>query len=283
MDFELSNEQKDIAKAAREFAEKEFAHNAEAFDRDETFDAGILKKAAELGFIGIFLHEKYGGAGLGSLEQCLLQEEFSAVDLGMAVAVLSACFGSEIIAAFGTEEQKMKYLPPLTKGDAIMGSALTEPDAGSDLAAARTTAVVEGDEFVINGSKIFITNGTRADYLICFVRTDPDHSDLHRRHSMIIVETDREGFEANKLNGKLGIRASDTAEISFNNVRVPRTNLIGEQGNGFAEDEFEGSDGCHHDLFHGPDFLFPNNGHGGQVQDRDHDDQSDDAGHIEIP
>ena len=100
MDFELSNEQKDIAKAAHEFAQKEFVQNAEAFDRDETFDEGILKKAAELGFIGIFLHEKYGGAGLGSLEQCLLQEEFSAVDLGMAVAVLSACFGSEIIAAF---------------------------------------------------------------------------------------------------------------------------------------------------------------------------------------
>ena len=235
MDFELSNEQKDIAKAAREFAEKEFTQCAEAFDRDETFDVGILKKAAALGFVGIFLHEKYGGAGLGALEQCLLQEEFSAVDLGTAVAVLSACFGSEIVAAFGTEEQKMKYLPPLPKGDAIMGSALTEPDAGSDLAAARTTAVIEGDDFVINGSKIFITNGTRADYLICFVQTDPDHSDKHRRHSMIMVETNRDGFEANKLTGKLGIRASDTAEIFFNNVRVPRSNLIGKQGSGFTE------------------------------------------------
>ena len=235
MDFELSNEQKDIAKAARDFAQKEFAQNAEAFDRDETFDEGILKKAAELGFIGIFLHEKYGGAGLGSLEQCLVQEEFSAVDLGMAVAILSACFGSEIIAAFGTEEQKKQYLPPLTRGDAIMGSALTEPDAGSDLAAARTTAVLEGNDYVINGSKVFITNGTRADYLICFVQTDPDHSDKHRRHSMVMVETDRKGFEANKLDGKLGIRASDTAEISFNNVRVPCSNLIGKPGNGFAE------------------------------------------------
>ena len=113
-----------------------------------------------------------------------------------------------------------------------MGSALTEPDAGSDLAAARTTAVIEGDDYVINGSKIFITNGTRADYLICFVQTNPDHSNKHRRHSMVMVETDRKGFEANKLNGKLGIRASDTAEISFNNVRVPCSNLIGKAGDG---------------------------------------------------
>jgi alkylation response protein AidB-like acyl-CoA dehydrogenase len=235
MNFELTKEQRDITKAAREFAEGEFTDKAEAFDRDETFDEAIFKKAAELGFVGIFIEEQYGGAGLGTVEQCILQEEFAAVDLGMAVAVLTPCFGSEIIQAFGTEEQKATYLPSLAKGEAIMGSAFTEPDAGSDLAAAGTTAVQEGNEFVINGSKIFITNGTRADYLICFVQTDPDNADKHRRHSMIIVETNREGFEANRLRGKLGIRASDTAEISFNNVRVPCSNLIGEPGNGFAE------------------------------------------------
>jgi alkylation response protein AidB-like acyl-CoA dehydrogenase len=116
-----------------------------------------------------------------------------------------------------------------------MGSAFTEPDAGSDLASATTAAVKDGDEFVINGSKIFITNGTRADFLICFIMTDPENPSIHKRHSMIIVEKDRKGFEANKLRGKLGIRASDTAEISFNNVRVPCSNLIGERGNGFAE------------------------------------------------
>jgi alkylation response protein AidB-like acyl-CoA dehydrogenase len=235
MDFELTKEQRDIAKAAREFAEGEFTDKAEEFDREETFDEAIFKKTAELGFLGIFIEEKYGGAGLGTVEQCILQEEFAAVDLGIAVAVLTPCFGSEIIQAFGTEEQKATYLPPLAKGEAIMGSAFTEPDAGSDLAAASTTAVQEGDEFTINGSKIFITNGTRADYLICFVQTDPDNADKHRRHSMIIVEADREGFEANRLRGKLGIRASDTAEISFNNVRVPCSNLVGEPGNGFTE------------------------------------------------
>ena len=235
MNFELTKEQQDIAKAAKEFAEGEFTDKAEAFDRDETFDEAIFKKAVDLGFVGIFIDEKYGGAGLGMVEQCILQEEFAAVDLGISVAVLIPCFGSEIIQAFGTEAQKTQYLPPLAKGEAIMGSAFTEPDAGSDLAAASTTAVKDGDEFVINGSKIFISNGTRADYLICFVQTDPDNADKHRRHSMIMVETDREGFEANKLRGKLGIRASDTAEISFNNVRVPCSNLVGEPGNGFTE------------------------------------------------
>lgn len=235
MDFEFTKEQKDIAIAAREFAEGEFIEKAEEFDREESFDESIYKKAVDLGFIGMFIDEKYGGAGLGLVEQCILQEEFAAVDLGTSVAVLTPCFGSEIIQQFGTEEQKSKWLPPITKGELIMGSAFTEPDSGSDLASACTTAVRDGDEFIINGSKIFITNGTRADFLICFVLTDPDNDDIHRRHSMLIVETDRKGFEANKLHGKLGIRASDTAEISFNNARIPCSNLIGEQGNGFAE------------------------------------------------
>jgi len=235
MDFEFSKEQKDIVKAAREFAEGEFTDRAQEFDRAETFDEQIFKKAAALGFVGIFINEEYGGGGLGITEQCILQEEFSAVDLGTGAGVLSCCFGSEIIQEFGTEEQRKKYLPPLTKGDTIMGSALTEPNAGSDLAAAVTSAARDGNDYVINGSKMFITNGTRANYLICFVLTDPDNPNNHRRHSMVIVETDRNGFEANKLRGKLGIRASDTAEISFNNVRVPCSNLVGEPGKGFAQ------------------------------------------------
>ena len=234
MDFEFSKEQKDIAKAAREFAEKEFPDRAEEFDRDETFDEAIYKKAAELGFIGIYLDEEYGGSGLGVTEQCILQEEFTTVDSGIAVALLTSCFGCEIIAKHGTEEQKRRYLPPVARGDAVTGCALTEPDAGSDLAAASTSAVREGDELVINGSKMFITNGTRADHLVCFVLTDPDNPKRHHRHSMVIVETGRPGFEATKLHGKMGIRASDTTEISFNNVRVPYSNLLGTPGEGFA-------------------------------------------------
>ena len=120
MDFEFTKEQKDIAKAAREFAQGEFVEKAEEFDREESFDDSIFKRAADLGFLGIFIDEKYGGAGLGTFEQCILQEEFAAVDLGMSVAVLTPCFGSEIIQRFGTEEQKQKYLPPLTRGESTL-------------------------------------------------------------------------------------------------------------------------------------------------------------------
>ncbi len=235
MDFELSKEQKDIVKAAKEFAEGEFPERAEEFDRDESFDEAIFQKAAKLGFAGVFIREEYGGPGLGILDACLIAEEFNTVDPGIALSIFSTCFGAEVIQDFGTEEQKNKYLRPLVTGEAIMGTALTEPDAGSDLANASTTAIMEDNEYVINGSKIFITNGNRANYLLCFVQTDLDNPETHSRHSMIIVETDREGFEANKLRGKLGIRASNTAELAFNNVRVPSQNLVGELGNGFMQ------------------------------------------------
>lgn len=236
MDFELTKEQKDIISAAREFAEGEFPDRSEEFDRDESFDEAIHKKAAELGFVGTFIKEEYEGPNMGMLEYCLIFEEFAAVDPGIAVAILISSYGAEIVQQFGTEEQKKKYLPPIVRGEAVMGSAFTEPDAGSDLAgAASTTAVKDGDEYIINGSKMFITNGDRADYLICFVVTNPENPDIHRRHSMVMVETDRPGFEANHLTGKLGVRASDTAEIAFNNVRVPVSNLVGREGDGFAE------------------------------------------------
>lgn len=235
MDFELTKEQKDIAKAAREFAEGEFPDRAEEFDRDETFDEALAKKAAELGFVGSTIKEEYGGAGLGMIESCLIMEEFSVVDTGTGIAIRSGAFGSDGIQEFGTEEQKRRYLPRIAKAEEIMGSAYTEPNAGSDLAAATTTAVRQGDEFVINGSKMFITNGTRANYLLTFVQTDPDNPKIHKRHSLVLVETDRKGYEANKLTGKLGVRASNTTEVSFQDVRVPCSNLIGELGNGFRQ------------------------------------------------
>jgi alkylation response protein AidB-like acyl-CoA dehydrogenase len=236
MDFTLSKEQRDIQKAAREFALGEFLpEKAQEFDRNETFDLNIWRKACELGFVGVFIDEKYGGAGLGFFEHCLITEEFWAVDAGMANAIITATFGSELLRLFGTEEQKQKFLPPLVGGEAIMGCAITEPDAGSDVTGAITSAVRDGDEWVINGSKMFITNGTLAKYLNVFCLTDPDNPDRHQRHSFFIVETDRKGYQANKLHGKLGIRANDTAEVSFSNVRIPASNLIGRQGNGFRE------------------------------------------------
>jgi len=235
MDFTLSREQQDIQRAAREFALGEFPDRAQEFDRSETFDLDIWRKAAELGFVGVFIPEEYGGAGLGFFEHSLITEEFWAVDAGMGNAVLTATFGAELLMLFGTEEQKQTYLPPLVGGEAITGTAITEPDAGSDVTGARTTAVLEDDEWVINGSKMFITNGTIADFLLVFCNTDPDNPDRHARHSFIVVETNRPGYEANKLHGKLGIRANDTAEVAFNNVRVPAGNLVGEEGKGFKE------------------------------------------------
>jgi alkylation response protein AidB-like acyl-CoA dehydrogenase len=234
MDFTLSKEQRDIQKAAREFALGEFLpEKAQEFDRNETFDLSIWRKACELGFVGVFIDEKYGGAGLGFLEHCLITEEFWAVDAGMGNAVITATFGSELLKLFGTEEQKQKYLPPLVQGEAIMGCAITEPDAGSDVTGAITSAVKDKDEWVINGSKMFITNGTLAKYMNVFCVTDPDNPNRHQRHSFFVVETDRKGFQANKLHGKLGIRANDTAEVSFSNVRVPASNLVGQLGYGF--------------------------------------------------
>jgi alkylation response protein AidB-like acyl-CoA dehydrogenase len=234
MDFTLSKEQRDIQKAAREFALGEFLpEKAQEFDRNETFDLSIWRKACELGFVGVFIDEKYGGAGLGFLEHCLITEEFWAVDAGMGNAVITATFGSELLKLFGTEEQKQKYLPPLVQGQAIIGCAITEPDAGSDVTGAITSAVKDKDEWVINGSKMFITNGTLAKYMNVFCLTDPDNPDRHQRHSFFVVETDRKGFQANKLHGKLGIRANDTAEVSFSNVRVPASNLVGQLGYGF--------------------------------------------------
>jgi alkylation response protein AidB-like acyl-CoA dehydrogenase len=235
MDFTLTKEQRDIQKAAREFALGEFPERAQEFDRNETFDPAIRKKACELGFVGVFIDEAYGGAGLGFFEHCLITEEFWAVDAGIGNAVITSTFGAELLRIFASEDQKRKYLPPLITGEAIIGTAITESDAGSDVTMATTTAVRDGDEYVINGSKMFITNGTIAKYLNVFCLTDPENPDRHRRHSFFIVETDRPGYEANKLHGKLGIRANDTAEVSFSNVRIPASNLIGKLGDGFKE------------------------------------------------
>jgi len=235
MDFALTKEQKDIVKAAREFAQGEFPEHAQKFDREETFDFGLWKKGCELGFVGMYIKEAYGGSGMGLLSCCLVMEEFWAVDAGIGSAILSTILGADIIDLFGTEEQKNRYLPKLANGELIMGAAITEPDTGSDTASASTSAVREGEEYVINGSKMFITNGSVADFLLVFCQTDPGNPDRHKRHSWIIVEKDRKGFEANKLRGKLGIRASDTAELSFSGVRVPLSNLVGKEGMGFRE------------------------------------------------
>jgi acyl-CoA dehydrogenase len=235
MDFELTREQKDIKKAAREFAIGEFSDVAREYDINETFPAEIVKKARELGLLGLFIPEEYGGPGFGFLEHAMVLEEFWRVDPGIGQQMTSITFGAEELLLFGTEEQKKKWLPPLFSGDSIMSFAITEPDAGSDTASASTSAVLDGDEYVINGSKIMIGNGTVAKFLLVFCLTDPDVKSRHGRHSIIIVETDRQGYQADPMHGKMGIRAADTSAIYFNDLRVPKENLVGVKGNGFIQ------------------------------------------------
>jgi len=235
MEFELTEEQRDIKKAAREFAEGTFPEFVEESDLNETFPRELWKKACDLGFVGVFIDEKYGGPGLSFFENALITEEFCRVDAGCGTILLTT-LGSEFILLYGTEEQKKRYLPGLTKGKAIMGMAVTEPDAGSDVASVTTRARKMGHHYLINGNKIFITNGNIADFLVVLCLTNEDEKVKAKRHSAMIVETNRKGFEANKLKRKLGMRASDSAEIHFSDVEVPLENLVGEgEGEGFHQ------------------------------------------------
>jgi acyl-CoA dehydrogenase len=234
--FELTPEQRDIKQAAREFAEKEFVKDvARELDDKEQFDDRLWKKAADLGFLGVFIEEQYGGAGLGHFEQCLIIEEFARMDTGIAQCMVASYFGTQLIKLFGTEAQKQKYLRPVCEGKWRAGMASTEPDAGSDVAAIATTAVRDGADYVISGNKMFITNGSIGDFILVLCVTDPKNPKKHERLSTIIVETDRPGYEANKLHGKLSIRCSDTCEVAFKDVRVPKENLVGVEGKGFYQ------------------------------------------------
>jgi alkylation response protein AidB-like acyl-CoA dehydrogenase len=235
MDFTLTKEHKDIKKAAREFAVGEFKDVARECDLKEFFPEKILDKARQLDLIGLFIPEEYGGPGLGYLEHALVLEEFWKIDPGIGQQLCSVSFGAEELILYGTEEQKKKWLPPLFNGKGIMGFAITEPDAGSDTAAVATTAVKDGDDYIINGSKVMIGNGTVGTFLLVFCLTAPDEKSKTGRHSIIIVETDRDGYKADKMEGKMGLRCSDTAAVYFNNVRVPQSNLVGEEGKGFIQ------------------------------------------------
>jgi len=235
MDFTLTKEHQDIQKAAREFAIGEFKDVAREYDLQEIFPEKILDKARKLDLVGLFIPEAYGGPGLGYLEHALVLEEFWKIDPGIGQQLCSVSFGAEELILYGTEEQKKQYLSPIFTGKGIMGFAITEPDAGSDTAAVTTTAVKDGDDYIINGSKVMIGNGTVGTFLLVFCLTNPEEKSKTARHSIIIVETDREGYKADKMEGKMGLRCSDTAAVYFNNVRVPQKNLVGTEGNGFIQ------------------------------------------------
>jgi alkylation response protein AidB-like acyl-CoA dehydrogenase len=233
MNFELTEEQKILQSTTYKFAQKEFEPIAKECDREEKYPRELWKKACETGLVGVFIPEKYGGAGMGFLELALITEQMARVDLGLSCIISAPTFGAENILFFGSEEQKSKYLPLLTAGKAISAGAYTEPNSGTDVAGAKTNAVKDGNEYVINGSKMFITNGNICDFMVVFCVTNPEEEVRHRRHSLILVEADRNGITKNKIKGKMGVRATDTAELSFEDVRVPRENLIGAEGKGF--------------------------------------------------
>ncbi|AFM40221.1 acyl-CoA dehydrogenase [Desulfosporosinus acidiphilus SJ4] len=235
MNFELSEEQKAFQNLAYKFALKEFEPLAKECDREEKYPRELWQKACEAGLVGIAIPEEYGGPGGGWMETALITEQLSRIDMGLGLAVMAATFGSENILNYGTEEQKKKYLSLLPTGQAIFAGAYTEPNAGSDVAGTTTKAVKDGSDYVINGSKMFITNGTICDYMVALCVTNPDTPKKTGRHSLIIVDANTPGITRTKIKGKMGIRASDTAEINFEDVRVPQENLVGKEGNGFHQ------------------------------------------------
>jgi len=233
MDFLLTDEQKALKQMAREFAAKEFPKWSKQCDKEERFPVEVMAAAAKQGLLGVKIPQEHGGPGLGMMESALIDEELNAVDPGLALCIGAADFGTEAIIRLGTPEQKKKYLDPIPKGEMIAGAAISEAGAGSDVAAATCAAVKDGDDYVLNGAKMWITNGTVADYFITLVATDPENPKPHARFSLLLVPSDIAGFKANKIHGKLGIRASDTAELEFTDARVPQSSLLGEEGKGF--------------------------------------------------
>ncbi len=234
MDFELSEELKMLEDMSYKFAQNELAPIAHECDVEEKYTPEIVKKAAENGLVGAWVPEEYGGAGAGFLGLAIITEQLSRVDMGVGLNIIAATFGCEAIYFYGTEEQKKNYITPVCRGDAVSAGAFTEADAGTDVAGYRTRAVKDGDDYIINGNKMFITNGTVCDFFIAQCITIPDEK-RHKSFSMIIVPSDTQGVTRTKIHGKMGVRASDTAEISFEDVRIPQENLLGEEGKGFYQ------------------------------------------------
>ena len=232
MDFQLTEEQEMLKKMVRDFAVNEVEPTAAERDEEERFDREIFDKMAELGLTGIPWPEEYGGIGADYVSYCIAVEELSRVCASTGVT-LSAhlSLASWPIYTYGTEEQKKNFLYRLSTGEALGAFALSEPGAGSDVASMKTTAKKDGDEYVLQGNKVWITNGGEADIYIVFAKTDPDAQ--HRGISAFIVEKGTEGFSFGKKEKKLGIRSSPTTELIFENCRIPKENLLGEEGEGF--------------------------------------------------
>ncbi|HOQ08505.1 MAG TPA: acyl-CoA dehydrogenase [Syntrophomonadaceae bacterium] len=233
MNFKLSEDHLMIQKTIRDFAINEVAPSAAERDEEERFDIELFYKMGELGLTGLPWEEKYGGSGFDFLAYAIAVEELSKVCASTGVTLsahVSLC--SWPIWKFGTEEQKLKYLKPLAEGTKLGAFGITEPSAGSDASGTKTTAVLDGDAYVLNGTKVFITNGYYADIYVIIARTGPKELG-HRGISAFIVEKGTPGFSFGKKEKKMGIRSSATYELVFDNCRVPKENLLGKEGEGF--------------------------------------------------
>ena len=230
--FRLSEEQESFRLAVRSFAEKELAPRVDELEAAESFPMDLFRHLGSLGYLGVGYPEEYGGSGGDMVMRCLLIEELARVNCGFAAALLAHVgLGCIPIFRFGTEEQKRRYLVPAIKGEKLGSFGLSEPNSGSDAASIRTTAERHGDHYVINGTKMFITNGNIADY--CLVAAYTDRTRRGTGISMFIVDTDTPGFIREKKLEKLGMHASDTALLAFQDMRVPGDAVLGEVGKGF--------------------------------------------------
>src|SRR3984885_10580663 len=232
VDFSFTDEQNQLRRSIREFAEGEIAPHVMEWDEASKFPIEIMPKLAEMGLLGVIFPEQYGGAGLGYVEYVIAIEELSRIDgsVGIIVAAHNSLCSNHIFK-FGTEEQKKKYLTPLAQGKKIGAWSLTEPEAGSDAGGTRTTAKRDGNNWIINGSKTFCTNGHYADYAVVMALTDKSKNS--HGISAFIVEKGTPGFKPGKKENKLGLRASDTSELIFTDCKVPSENLLGAEGEGF--------------------------------------------------
>ncbi|MGP8152800.1 MAG: acyl-CoA dehydrogenase family protein [Smithella sp.] len=234
MDFELTEEMKMLKEMAYKFAVSEIKPVSQECDENEKYTPEIRKKAAENGLVGAWIPEEYGGSGAGILGNAIITEEISKVDMGISLNIVASGFGCESILNYGTEEQKRTYLPPVSQGVKVSAGAYTEPNAGTDVSGYKTRAVKDGKDYIINGNKMFITNGTVCDFMVTQCITNPEEK-KHNSFSLIIIPADAKGITRNKIHGKMGIRASDTAEIALEDVRVPQSNLVGKEGHGFRQ------------------------------------------------
>ena len=232
MDFSFTDEQQQLRRTVREFAEAEIAPNVMEWDEASHFPAEIIPKLADLGLLGVIFPEKYGGSGLGYIEYVIAIEELSRVDgsIGIIVAAHNSLCTNHIYK-FGSEEQKKKYVEPLASGRKLGCWSLTEPEAGSDAGGTRTTATSANGNWVMNGAKTFTTNGHYADVCVAMAVTNKEKGS--HGISAFILEKGMEGFRPGKKENKLGLRASDTSEVIFSDCRVPAANLLGAEGHGF--------------------------------------------------